>query len=620
MNMIQKLIIFFAGVLLAVSSAADVKTFVRDYTYNASETDSKVSARQSALQQLQSIVIQEVGVQVQSSFATQENLSNEEFSRQVQANYQTFARALTKTQILKEEWNGETFYIKARIEVDTDSVIDGLKVVFVKSAPASTPVQADPCKAVETQVFKLLDDIRTDENLNAIIALSKQHGFDRACNNWQYSILSNFTSNLTHSDAYRAHLFSRIQNEESDKMAGYLLIEVLRYALVIQPLSYPEWTVVRDAIYRGEQSTTFSLIELLFKHTKTPLAADANKHLVERNARKQEVKALEEQMMDLTLAAAQLNLSFNDPLDELTVAEHITRHGLNRQPATGRRYYFEYLEKFDKEAVRRLTKPVLDYYNEQPSADAYQLLFNHFYTVDVDGHTAKLLFRQLEKMQDHPTYLPGFLKSDYDLMVKEKFKSFEKIILQARTSERNKVLWMITLGLPHESVCTVEACAKQLFSKNQREVEDAAEFLMAYGKRAAAAQADVIKKLSRLKALNKVSNDTRVIPKLLQALSRMQSYHKDMIPLMVWALADVDKRINESASKSLQLVGVDGFTDLVNLYPTQNPTTQRRIVEVMGSYQRDQAYVVKFLASIKPASPQIQFAIEDAMVALNASH
>lgn len=49
--------------------AKGVEVFEREYTYNASENDSKVSARKAAMLQLQSLLIQEVGVQVQSSFS-----------------------------------------------------------------------------------------------------------------------------------------------------------------------------------------------------------------------------------------------------------------------------------------------------------------------------------------------------------------------------------------------------------------------------------------------------------------------------------------------------------------------------------------------------------------------
>ena len=48
-------------VLVSTPLWASIEVFEREYTYNASENDSKVSARKAAMQQLQTLVIQEVG-------------------------------------------------------------------------------------------------------------------------------------------------------------------------------------------------------------------------------------------------------------------------------------------------------------------------------------------------------------------------------------------------------------------------------------------------------------------------------------------------------------------------------------------------------------------------------
>jgi len=75
MNMPLRLIAALALALAAVSPAhAAAESLVRDYTYRASENDSKVSARQAALRQLQALVIEEVGVRVQSALDSSERL------------------------------------------------------------------------------------------------------------------------------------------------------------------------------------------------------------------------------------------------------------------------------------------------------------------------------------------------------------------------------------------------------------------------------------------------------------------------------------------------------------------------------------------------------------------
>ena len=130
--MMYRLVIFLL-LSIAMNAYSEVKEFTRDYTYRASDNNSKVSARKAAMQQLQSLVIQEVGVQVKSSFTNQETLNNDEFTRQVQVNYQSFSQALTKTKILEQSWNGEQFYLKALITVDTDNLIDRIKTIYMPS-------------------------------------------------------------------------------------------------------------------------------------------------------------------------------------------------------------------------------------------------------------------------------------------------------------------------------------------------------------------------------------------------------------------------------------------------------------------------------------------------------
>lgn len=50
----------------ATKIAAQEKTFVREYYYKASETDSKVSSRQKALTQVKAFLVEELGTYVES--------------------------------------------------------------------------------------------------------------------------------------------------------------------------------------------------------------------------------------------------------------------------------------------------------------------------------------------------------------------------------------------------------------------------------------------------------------------------------------------------------------------------------------------------------------------------
>ena len=54
--------IFFIGLLFSQSLRAEI--YIREYTYNASEADSKLSSRTIALDQVKIILLQEIGTHI----------------------------------------------------------------------------------------------------------------------------------------------------------------------------------------------------------------------------------------------------------------------------------------------------------------------------------------------------------------------------------------------------------------------------------------------------------------------------------------------------------------------------------------------------------------------------
>lgn len=609
------LILLWMG-LISQIAAADIQEFTREYTYNASETDSKVSARKAAMQQLQSLVIEEVGVQVQSSFKNKETLSDDEFTRHVQANYETFSQALTKTQVLKETWDGESFYLKAKIIVDTDNLIERIQTVYV-NVGGNTPKPEDVCKARDKKVLALLNEVRTTKVVKELTEISKAHGFDRSCNFWQYTILKSFASDLTDDETYRKHLFLTVTNHESDAMSGELLIEVLKYALLIRPLSDPEWTIVRDTVARAKPTLIHNVIALLVRHTKRDMSDDASKRDVDYNTRRQDVVALKEKLAKLIEEAGNGVLNWHEKISIAEVAYTALIHAMNYQPKLAKEIFDVHFRIFDEVTQKKLARNIVSFYNEHPSEASFEMLKQYYQRVSVDKKVAAVLFRQLESMKKKPMTLSDFGRTDFIRLTSSRVPSFGKIIDQARTSSTNKSIWRIELGLTSENVCLVDQCAKKLFSKKRMEVEQAADFLIAYGKRAEPVKEMVIKKLSRLKALNKVSNDTRLIPKLLIILDNLESTDSESIELIVWALGDVSKKINEQAMKSLERVGYKSLPILTKLFHSQKATPQRRMIDVMGTFKKDKQQTLAFLTKVKPGNQHIRFAIEDATEALN---
>lgn len=119
-----KLILFIFN---SISLLAQEKTFEREYTYKASELDSKISCRAIAVNQLRSILLNEIGVYVESESLLKTSDVSGKFSQDFVENIATISAGITKLQVLDESWNGETFWMKAAITIDKKSLEESLK-------------------------------------------------------------------------------------------------------------------------------------------------------------------------------------------------------------------------------------------------------------------------------------------------------------------------------------------------------------------------------------------------------------------------------------------------------------------------------------------------------------
>ncbi len=110
--------------LFAFSTASALaKTYIREYTYTASEADSKITSRINALDQVKVLLLQEIGTHIQQVIRITKDKSGLLAATE---DIEAMAAGLTKVKILDEKWNGKTFYIKAEIIADTDQVLKSL--------------------------------------------------------------------------------------------------------------------------------------------------------------------------------------------------------------------------------------------------------------------------------------------------------------------------------------------------------------------------------------------------------------------------------------------------------------------------------------------------------------
>jgi superkiller protein 3 len=98
----------------AASLQAQKKTFTREYTYPASEADSKLTARANATTQMRNILLRELGEFLHAERVLIQNATTQDYSEKIEA----ITAGIVEMKTLDERWDGTTYYIKAEMAVD----------------------------------------------------------------------------------------------------------------------------------------------------------------------------------------------------------------------------------------------------------------------------------------------------------------------------------------------------------------------------------------------------------------------------------------------------------------------------------------------------------------------
>ncbi len=110
------LIVILLPVILFSNVLAVTKTFIKEYTYQAGEVDSKISSRIIALEQVKRLLLEELGTYLESETEVKNfQLTKDQIT--------TLTAGIVQTQILKEKWDGERYWLQARIEADPEEVV-----------------------------------------------------------------------------------------------------------------------------------------------------------------------------------------------------------------------------------------------------------------------------------------------------------------------------------------------------------------------------------------------------------------------------------------------------------------------------------------------------------------
>lgn len=432
-NQMLKLIFFILLISVVLNAYSNIEEFTREYTYNASENDSKVTARKSAMQQLQSIVIQEVGIQIQSNFSNKEILRHDDFVREIKIQQESFSHAFTKTKILEEKWDGENFYIKAIITVDTDNLSQKIKSVYDKEV-----VEVDTCDTKSKKVLNLLKKSRSDQAIKELVTLSKENSFDWECNYWQYQIMKSFSKTLTDNEGYRNNLFNVIEKAETPLIANELVTSVLQYALKIKPLSDEEWRIVKNNILSTSSAHIKSIVSAFIVNTKNPVKIKNN---VEEKleSRKQEYSSLNQKMSELVFEAKNGSFLNRDSITNTNLVLHIIRSSMQLQPKLAYNYFVTNVKKFDQSQKNSLISPVIKRYKNHKNKESYHMIELLISNIEINYRASKLLyplFEDMEKMYSQGTHSKFY---DFSVLINEHKNVVEKVLSLVKINKDIKI-------------------------------------------------------------------------------------------------------------------------------------------------------------------------------------
>ena len=138
-------------------SFAEVKTYIKEYTYNASEVDNKVFSRVTAMREVKRLLLEELGTYLESII----EVKNFELTKD---QITSLTAGIVKTEIIDEKWDGHTYWIKAKIVADTDDVIKSID-----------NLRKDHDESRELEDAKKRSDVLLEENkkLREELALAK---------------------------------------------------------------------------------------------------------------------------------------------------------------------------------------------------------------------------------------------------------------------------------------------------------------------------------------------------------------------------------------------------------------------------------------------------------------
>lgn len=153
-----------------------VKNIVKEYQYNVGDDDSKNSARKKALTQVKVLILEEIGVFVESYLELNSVIEDKKYQKYFKEEIKNLTAGILKTKILDEKFDGKTYYVKASVLVDPDSVSEGIsEILKIKANKSEINKLTKLLKTKEQEI-----DMRSTETITLQKKITKQELLNRA--------------------------------------------------------------------------------------------------------------------------------------------------------------------------------------------------------------------------------------------------------------------------------------------------------------------------------------------------------------------------------------------------------------------------------------------------------
>ena len=145
-------IVCFSLLTFAVIAFAEIKTLIKEYTYQASELDSKISCRAIALEQVKRELLEELGSYIESTTVVQNSQIEKD-------EIKTISAGVVQTKILAENWDGKSFWIKAEVSADPNEVAASIEKVRSDQKLSEELAES---QAEKEEALKEVDRLKTE--------------------------------------------------------------------------------------------------------------------------------------------------------------------------------------------------------------------------------------------------------------------------------------------------------------------------------------------------------------------------------------------------------------------------------------------------------------------------